>query len=106
VRVTLALTIGLKALAIARRWECAGSPSLPAASSALVDLGGHLLHVNCVGNGAPTIIVENGFEEFSFDSLTVQAKLGSSTRVCLYDRAGSPRCQPVVRSSLSLMDGT
>jgi len=33
----------------------------------LVDLGGHKLHVNCTGSGRPTVVVENGQGDFSFD---------------------------------------
>ncbi len=54
----------------------------------LVDLGGHRLHIDCRGDGAPTVVVENGFEEFSFDWTLVQSRLVKFTRVCTYDRAG------------------
>jgi hypothetical protein len=30
-------------------------------------VGGHRLHLDCTGHGEPTVILENGFEEFSFD---------------------------------------
>jgi sorbitol-specific phosphotransferase system component IIA len=49
----------------------ASSPQPARAPGALIDLGGHRLHVNCIGKGAPTIVVENGFDEFSFDWITV-----------------------------------
>lgn len=54
----------------------------------MVDLGGHRLHVDCIGEGLPTIIIENGFEEFSFDWIFVQSALAKSNKVCIYDRAG------------------
>jgi pimeloyl-ACP methyl ester carboxylesterase len=54
----------------------------------IVDLGGHRLHVDCRGKGSPTVILEGGFEEFSFDWILVQAKVAAFTRVCSYDRAG------------------
>jgi pimeloyl-ACP methyl ester carboxylesterase len=54
----------------------------------LVDLGGHRLHIDCRGKGAPTVIVENGFEEFSFDWALVQSRVANSNRICTYDRAG------------------
>lgn len=63
-----------------------GAPAVP--PGALVELGGHRLHVNCKGKGAPTVVVENGFDEFSFDWTAVQEKLAPSTRICTYDRAG------------------
>ena len=54
----------------------------------MVDLGGHRLHIDCQGTGTPTVIVENGFEEFSFDWTFVQSKVAGFTRICTYDRAG------------------
>ena len=70
------------------------SPSLSAAADApkptgtLVDLGGHKLHVNCSGKGSPTVVVENGLGDFSFDWILVQDKVSAFTRICTYDRAG------------------
>jgi pimeloyl-ACP methyl ester carboxylesterase len=54
----------------------------------MVDLGGHRLHVNCTGIGNPTIVVENGLGDFSFDWILVQSRVSRFTRICTYDRAG------------------
>lgn len=54
----------------------------------MVDLGGHRLHFNCVGEGGSTVVIENGSDEFSFDWIAVQRALAKSHRVCTYDRAG------------------
>jgi pimeloyl-ACP methyl ester carboxylesterase len=54
----------------------------------LVDLGTHKLHVNCTGNGSPTVVVENGLGDFSFDWILVQSRVAEFTRICTYDRAG------------------
>ncbi len=54
----------------------------------MVDLGGHRLHVDCRGRGAPTVVVENGLGDFSFDWVLVQSKVAAQTRMCTYDRAG------------------
>ena len=64
----------------------AGEPPKP--TGTMVDLGGHRLHVNCTGQGSPTVVLESGFEEFSFDWILVQSQLEKFTRVCSYDRAG------------------
>jgi len=67
----------------------AGSLSAqPTPPGKLVDLGGHKLHVNCTGKGSPTVIVENGFDEFSSDWILVQSEVEKFTRICTYDRAG------------------
>jgi hypothetical protein len=39
----------------------------PTPPGKLVDLGGHKLHVYCTGRGSPTVVVENGLGDFSFD---------------------------------------
>jgi pimeloyl-ACP methyl ester carboxylesterase len=62
--------------------------SPPAPLGKLVDLGGHRLHVYCTGSGSPTVLVETGFEEFSFDWILVQQRVSRFTRICTYDRAG------------------
>ena len=54
----------------------------------MVDLGGHQLHVWCTGKGSPTVVVENGLGDFSFDWILVQQRVQSFTRICAYDRAG------------------
>lgn len=54
----------------------------------MVDLGRHKLHVNCTGKGTPTVVVENGFDEFSSDWILVQNRVEKFTRICTYDRAG------------------
>jgi pimeloyl-ACP methyl ester carboxylesterase len=54
----------------------------------MVDLGGHSLHVLCTGSGAPTVVVENGLGDFSFDWALVQGPVSKFARICTYDRAG------------------
>jgi len=54
----------------------------------LVDLGGHRLHMNCSGSGSPTVVVENGLGDFSFNWILVQEKVSRFARICTYDRAG------------------
>jgi len=60
----------------------------PRPTGTLVDLGGHKLHVNCSGKGSPTVVVENGLGDFSFDWILVQNKVAAFARLCTYDRAG------------------
>ena len=54
----------------------------------LVDVGGYRLHIQCVGAGSPTVVLDAGLGGSSLDWSLVQAELGRSTRVCAYDRAG------------------
>lgn len=54
----------------------------------LVEAGGHRLHRFCTGKGGPTVVIENGTGDFSFDWSLVQPSVTKFTRICTYDRAG------------------
>jgi pimeloyl-ACP methyl ester carboxylesterase len=54
----------------------------------LVDVGGYRLHIQCVGAGSPTVVLDAGLSGSSLDWSLVQPELGRTTRVCAYDRAG------------------
>ncbi len=60
----------------------------------LVDVGGHSLHINCVGEGSPTVILESGSGATSVDWANIQPEVANTTRVCAYDRAGSGWSEP------------
>jgi pimeloyl-ACP methyl ester carboxylesterase len=57
----------------------------------LVDIGGHKLHIHCVGptNAALTVVLESGGGGSSKDWSRVRDLLPSNVRICAYDRAGS-----------------
>jgi pimeloyl-ACP methyl ester carboxylesterase len=54
----------------------------------LVDVGGHKIHLNCTGKGAPTVVLVAGASSFSIDFALVQPTLSRHSRVCAIDRAG------------------
>ena len=54
----------------------------------LVDIGGRRLHLNCSGEGSPTVVLESSAGYFSLAWALVQPGVASFTRVCSYDRAG------------------
>ena len=66
------------------------SPATPKSSipGRLVDIGGHRLHIYCVGEGVPSIVFDSGVGGFSLEWSRVQNVLARRTRVCAYDRAG------------------
>jgi pimeloyl-ACP methyl ester carboxylesterase len=76
----------------------------------LVDLGGHRLHVYCTGKGSPTVVVENGLGDFSFDWVLVQSRVSRFSRICTYDRAGyawsdpGPKPRTFAQINLELRD--
>jgi len=54
----------------------------------LVDVGGYRLHLNCVGTGSPTVVIDAGWGDWSGGWSRVQPEAAETTRVCTYDRAG------------------
>jgi pimeloyl-ACP methyl ester carboxylesterase len=54
----------------------------------MVDVGGYRLHINCTGQGSPTVILDAGSGLFSAQWVRVQRQVSDTTRVCAYDRAG------------------
>jgi len=57
--------------------------------SNLVDIGGgRRLNLNCVGQGSPTVIFEQGGEGNILNWRKVQPAITAITRTCFYDRAG------------------
>jgi pimeloyl-ACP methyl ester carboxylesterase len=76
----------------------------------MVDVSGHRLHFTCLGDGSPTVVIESGFDEYSFDWILVQAKASAFTRVCAYDRAGyawsdpGPKPRTFAQINLELRD--
>jgi pimeloyl-ACP methyl ester carboxylesterase len=66
--------------------EATTSNPAPGGGTYLVD--GHRLYLNCVGAGAPTVLLFNGLGERTPSWAWVQRPLASTTRVCVFDRAG------------------
>jgi pimeloyl-ACP methyl ester carboxylesterase len=54
----------------------------------LMDVGGHRLHGLCLGQGAPTVVLESGIAASSLSWAHVQPEVARFTAVCAYDRAG------------------
>ncbi len=60
----------------------------------LVDIGGYRLHLWCIGNGAPAVILDTGLGGSTADWGFVQPEVARFTRVCSYDRAGMGYSDP------------
>ena len=54
----------------------------------ILEVDGRMLHLNCYGEGRPTVILDAGLGGFSLDWLQVQDLLRNKFQVCAYDRAG------------------
>lgn len=62
----------------------------------LIEVGGRLMHINCLGSGAPTVVIDAGNSSFSLEWTPVQRQLSPDVRVCTYDRAGYGWSEPGV----------
>lgn len=60
----------------------------------LVDIGTHHLHINCIGQGSPSVIIDSGIGGFSLEWINIQNSLADNVRICSYDRAGYGWSEP------------
>jgi pimeloyl-ACP methyl ester carboxylesterase len=67
--------------------ESADAGDFPMAGR-LIDVGGHRLHIHCTGSGSPTVVLEPGLGEMSSGMAWIAPDVATTTRVCVYDRAG------------------
>ena len=62
------------------------------------DVGGFKMHIDCTGEGSPTVILDSGLGDTYVSWRKVQPQIAKFTRVCSYDRAGlgysDPSSQP------------
>jgi pimeloyl-ACP methyl ester carboxylesterase len=74
----------------------AQTPPTGPAPGTLVDIGGHKLHIRCLGptTGGATVILEAGGGGFSANWSRVQDILAPRVRTCAYDRAGLGWSEP------------
>ena len=61
------------------------------------DVDGLSLHLDCRGNGSPTLVMEAGLTSGSFSWELVHDALASETQVCAYDRPGMDWSEPINR---------
>ena len=55
----------------------------------MVDVGGYQLHLLCMGQGTPTVLLDAWSGGWSAEWEPVQPLVAARTRVCAWDRAGS-----------------
>src|SRR5262249_48312461 len=69
----------------------------------LVSVGGYRVHVYCVGNGSPTVVITGA--GYSFDWGLVQPEVAKFARVCAYDHSGIAWSDPGPTDTCSLRVG-
>jgi pimeloyl-ACP methyl ester carboxylesterase len=67
-------------------------PSMP---GRLIDVGGHSMHLHCTGTGSPTVVLQPGAGEMSWNMGWIAPRVAATTRVCVYDRPGRGGSEPV-----------
>jgi len=80
-RILLAVCLLASTLAV----RGAGLEGMP---GRLYDIGNLRLHMNCMGEGGPTVLFDAGLGGFSLEWLAIQRQLAATVRTCAYDRAG------------------
>lgn len=89
--MTAALALVVVLACVGAIWEAIASHrdrALFHAQGRLVDVGGYRLHLYCVGEGSPTVLLEAGGGNPWLAWYKVQPQVAQFTRVCSYDRAG------------------
>ena len=89
--VTLILTVILVTAGAIAKYNLVKKYPAP---GQLVDVGGYKLHINCTGQGNPTVILEAGQGDYSLIWAYVQPEIAKNNRVCTYDRAGYGWSEP------------
>jgi pimeloyl-ACP methyl ester carboxylesterase len=85
----LALLVGLALLGASYETiMAAGDAERYPPPGQMVDVGGERLHIDCQGDGGPTVVLVTGLGGSSLLWSRVQPGLVSTGRVCVYDRAG------------------
>jgi len=64
----------------------AQSPPVP--TGQMIDIGERRLHLDCIGSGSPTVLVQPGAGSFAVEWTLVQRIVAPRYRICVYDRAG------------------
>ncbi|MDF1587700.1 MAG: alpha/beta hydrolase [Gammaproteobacteria bacterium] len=76
----LLLLIELPAVALAKE--------LPPILGTRYDIGGYKVHLYCQGHGAPTVIIDAGLGDDSWDWQDIVKSASNKTQTCVYDRPG------------------
>ncbi len=74
----------------------------------LIDVAGKKMHIDCMGEGSPAVILDSGLGDSYVSWFKVQSQIAKFARVCSYDRAGlgysdsssEPRTSKVIAQEL------
>jgi pimeloyl-ACP methyl ester carboxylesterase len=86
--IAVLLALLFAGLAINQRMALARMRAALPAPGELIDVAGHAFHLNCLGSGAPTVLIDAGNGSFSLEWTPIQRELSAVARVCTFDRPG------------------
>lgn len=86
--VAIILSIGLAVGALYQAVTTRSDDGKYQPTGRIIDVDGRSVHINCSGEGSPTVILESGLGGGSLDWSLVQPEVAKFGRVCSYDRAG------------------
>jgi pimeloyl-ACP methyl ester carboxylesterase len=66
-----------------------------------VDVGGYKMHIDCAGQGSPTVVFDSGLADPYITWYKVQPEIAKSTAACSFDRAGVGYSDPSSRPRTS-----
>lgn len=94
--LAIALTLGLLGMIYENISEARDRRFNPMVGR-LVNVGGNKMHIDCSGEGDPTVILDAGLGDAYTSWHKVQPQITKFTRVCSYDRAGLGYSDPSSR---------
>lgn len=103
--LVLLAVLGVIGAIVEARAQDAVAVEFPAPGQ-LVEVNGRTMHIHCLGQGSPTIILDAGQGGWSSDWADIMPELSQDNRICAYDRAGygwSERAEDA-RSPLNVAD--
>jgi len=76
-----------------------------AITDGMVDVGGVSLHIHCVGEGTPVVVLEAGLGNDATTWRETQPEIARFTRACAYNRAGTGYSGPAAKPHTSRQIG-
>jgi pimeloyl-ACP methyl ester carboxylesterase len=96
-RLFAALAVLLLAGVGYQQWAEARDAKRVRPPGTLISVGDHRLHLWCVGQGGPTVLMLSGGGTPSLMQYDAQYRIAKSTRVCTYDRTGLGWSDPATK---------
>lgn len=71
----------------------------------LIDVDGSIVHLLCMGEGSPTVLLDAGAGSFSLEFIPLMREVSVFTRVCAHDRPGFGWSDPIAKHTAEQVAG-